>query len=91
MVRLKFAVLPTPGALAAKAKEPVWPLAVSAGAVAMPLAFVVAVVVADPLKVALAPLAGAANVTVTPPNGLLPASFTVACSAVANMVFTVAL
>jgi len=35
---------------------------------------------------ALAPLAGAANVTVTPLTGLLPASFTVACSSVGNAV-----
>ena len=40
---------------------------------------------------ALAPLAGAVNVTVTPATGLFPASRTVACSAVANAVLTTAL
>ncbi len=39
-----------------------------------------AVAAAEPLlKVAPAPAAGAANVTVTPLSGLLPASLTVAC------------
>ena len=57
----------------------------------MPLAFVIAVAVGEPLKAALAPVEGAANVTVTPLTGLLFASFTVACSAVANAVVTVAL
>ena len=56
----------------------------------MPVALVVAVAVADPLKAAPAPVAGALKVTVTPLNGLLLASFTVACSADANAVFTVA-
>ena len=60
-----------------------------AGAVATPLPFVVTLV--DPPKVPLAPLPGAANVTVMPLNGCPPESFTVACSAVANAVFTVAL
>src|SRR5580765_3351053 len=63
------------------------PLAVSIGAVAMPLLLVTAVAVADPLKRALAPFAGAVKVTVTPAIGLLPASRTVACKAVANAVF----
>ena len=60
-----------------------------AGAVATPLPFVVTLV--DPPKVPLAPLPGAANVTVIPLNGWPPESSTVACSAVANAVFTVAL
>ena len=47
--------------------------------------------VADPPNVALAPPAGAVNVTVTPLSKLPPLSFTVACSAVANAVLTVAL
>ena len=51
----------------------------------------VAVAVAEPLKLALAPVVGAVNVTVTPPTGLLPASRTVACSAVANAVLIAAL
>jgi hypothetical protein len=67
-------------------------LAVNTGAVATPLLLVVAVAVAPvPANVPLAPLAGAVNVTVTPLKGLLPASFTVACSAVVNAVLTVAL
>ena len=61
------------------------------GAVATPLALVVAVAVADPLNVAPAPDAGAVNVTVTPLTGLLFASFTVACSGVVNALLTVAL
>jgi hypothetical protein len=51
-------------------------LAVKAGAIATPFALVVAV--AAPAKLALAPLAGTANVTVTPLIGLLLPSFTVA-------------
>jgi hypothetical protein len=66
-------------------------LAVNAGAVATPLPFVTAVAVNDPLNAPLAPLAGAVNVTVTPLTGLLLESFTVACSAVAKFVLTVAL
>jgi hypothetical protein len=42
-------------------------------------------------KLPLAPLAGAVNVTVTPPTGLFPASFTIACSCIANAVLIVAL
>ena len=57
----------------------------------MPLALVTAVAVADPPKVALAPVEGAVKVTVTPLNGLLPASVTVACSAVVKAALTVAL
>lgn len=67
-------------------------MAVNAGAVATPLAFVAAVtVVTLPVKLPLAPVVGAVNVTVTPLTGLLPASFTVACRAVANAVLTGAL
>ena len=66
-------------------------LAVRAGAVATPLLLVTAVAVAEPLNEALAPLAGAVKVTVTPFIGLLPASVTVACKAVAKAVFTAAL
>ena len=43
---------------------------------------------ADPGKVPLAPLDGAVNVTITPLTGLLLASVTVACNAVANATFT---
>ena len=48
---------------------------------ATPLAAVTAVVFDN---TAVGPPEGAVNVTVIPLNGLLPASFTVACSAVAN-------
>jgi hypothetical protein len=65
-------------------------LAVKIGAVATPCAFVVAVFT-PPAKVPLAPLAGAAKVTVTPPTRLFPASFTVACSCAAKAVLIVAL
>src|SRR5579872_7243239 len=65
------------------------PLAVNAGAVATPLAFVV--MVAEPLKEPDAPVPGAANVTATPLSRLLLASFTTACKAVLNAVLTVAL
>lgn len=61
-------------------------MAVKAGAVAIPLLVVVAVVVVDPAKAALAPLLGAVNVTVAPLTKLPLPSFTVACSAVANAV-----
>jgi hypothetical protein len=65
---------------------------VNAGAVATPLLLVVAVTLATPpVNLPLAPLAGAVNVTTTPLNGLLLASFTVVCSAVRNAVLTVAL
>src|ERR1700692_326451 len=65
--------------------------AVSIAEVATPLAFVPAVFT-PPANAPLAPVcAGAVNVTVTPATGLLLASFTVACSAVANAVLIVAL
>ena len=57
----------------------------------MPLALVMTIAVADPPKAALAPVEGAVNVTVTPLTGLLLESVTVACSAVTNPVFTLAL
>jgi hypothetical protein len=49
-----------------------------------------AVAVATPLKVPLAGVVEAVNVTVTPLNGLLPPSFTVACKGVVNALFTFA-
>jgi hypothetical protein len=63
---------------------------VNAGAVATPLAFVFAVFT-PPANAPLAPLPGEANVTVAPLSGLLLLSFTVACSAVPNVVVIVAL
>jgi len=65
-------------------------LAVKTAAVATPKEFVVAVVT-PPANVPLAPLPGAANVTVTPLTGLPPASFTVAWNCVVYAVPTVAL
>jgi hypothetical protein len=65
-------------------------LAVNAGAVAIPLAFVMAVALVDPLNEALAPVVGAVNVTVTPLRGVFPFS-AVACNAVVNRVLIVAL
>ena len=50
-------------------------------AVAVTLVCPWALVTAGVVSVALAPVAGAENVTVTPLTGLLPASFTVTCSA----------
>ena len=66
-------------------------MAVSVGELATPLAFVVAVTVVAPPKLPLAPLPGAVKVTVTPLSALPPESCTVACSAVANALLTVAL
>jgi hypothetical protein len=83
-VRLKFAEVLTPLAVAVTVYPPVVLFAVNDGAVAMPLPFVVTV--AEPPKVPLGPEPGAAKVTLAPLTGLLPASFTVACSAVTNAV-----
>jgi hypothetical protein len=47
---------------------------------------VIAVPVADPLKLALAPAPGPVNVTTTPETGLPPESLTVATSALGNAV-----
>ena len=66
-------------------------MAVSNGAVAMPLVLVIAVAVADPAKEADAPVDGAVKVTVTPLTGLLPRSVTVAASGVVNGAFTTVL
>src|SRR5437870_5242379 len=58
----------------------------------MPVALVLAVAVAElSVHVLLPPMPGAVNVTVAPLTGLPPASFTVACSAVANAALMVAL
>ena len=60
-------------------------LAVKTGAVATPLALVVACAVAPPpANVPLAPVAGAVNVTTAPLTRFPPLSFTVAWKAVAN-------
>src|SRR5260370_14170119 len=60
-------------------------LAVKTGAVATPWAFVAAVFT-PPANVPLAPLAGAAKVTIAPLTGLFTESFTVACSGVGKAV-----
>jgi hypothetical protein len=57
--------------------------------VAIPLAFVTAV--DPPVKLALAPLVGTVNVTVTPLIGVLLALITVACKAVPKAVLTAVL
>src|SRR5579864_3073302 len=62
--------------------------AVGAETAATPRPFVTAVAELDALKTALAPLAGAVKVTVTPLSGLLPASLTVACRGRAKAVPT---
>ena len=64
--------------------------AVKTGAVATPEAFVVEVLM-PPENVPLAPLVGAAKVTVTPGTGLFPESKTVTWSCVANADLMVAL
>src|SRR5437899_2155901 len=83
-VRLKLAVDAKPLTLPTTVYAPAVVLAVSAGAVAWPLLFVTAVAVADDPNIALAPVDGAVNVTVTPLTPFPEASVTVACSAVAN-------
>ena len=65
------------------------PFAVKVGAVARPAASVITVLL--PLNVPDAPEAGALNVTLTPLSGLLPASTTLACSAVLKAVLIAAL
>jgi hypothetical protein len=91
LVREKLAGLATPVTVAVTVYgPPAVLLAVKIAAVATPLAFVTAVFT-PPANVPLAPLPGAANVTVTPLTGLFPASFTVACNCTANAVLIVAL
>lgn len=51
----------------------------------------VVAVLTPPVNVPLAPLEGAVNVAGTPLTGLFPASFTVACSCVANAALIVVL
>ena len=92
LVRLNDADVATPETLAVTEYVPVVTLAVKVGAVAMPLLLVVSVTeVLSPENVPLAPLEGAAKVTVTPLIALPFWSLTVASSAVANAVLTVAL
>ena len=67
-------------------------LAVKVGDVAMPEEFVDTVTeVPAPAKVPLAPLAGAANVTLAPLTGFPPESLTAATNGAANAAFTCAL
>src|SRR5580700_7940312 len=85
-VSKKFAGALTPAAPAVTVYAPAVPLAVNTGAVAVPLAPVVAVFT-PPANVPLAPLAGAVNVTTAPLTKLFPASLTVACSGTVNAAF----
>src|SRR5260221_2005392 len=79
----------TPLAVAVTEYEPATVLAVNVGAVATPLALVVAVALAP--NVPEAPEPGAANVTLTPGIGLENASRTMAFSTGPNAVLTAAL
>ncbi len=73
LVRLKLAEVVAPGADAETVNVPAVAFAVKVEAVATPLEFVTAVVVAVPFaKVPLAPVAGAVKVTVTPLVGVPP-------------------
>src|SRR5208282_2723502 len=83
LVREKLAGVPTPATVAMTMYEPATLLAVKTAEVATPEALVIAVF-APPAKVPLAPLPGAANVTVTPLTALPPASLTVATNGAAN-------
>ena len=88
LVRLKLAGVATPATAAVTEYVPPWPLAVSVVAVAIPFALVIAVTAAELPNLALAPLEGAVNVTVTPLTGAFVRSLTVACKTVAKGVFT---
>jgi hypothetical protein len=87
-VSAKVAGLATPGTDAVTLYEPTMAFAVKTLEVAIPDAFVTAV--APPANVPPAPLAGAANVTVTPLTGFPPLSLTVAMSFAAKAVLIVA-
>src|SRR5262249_46462927 len=86
----KFVGEPTPAADAVTEYVPAVPFAMKTAAVATPDAFVVAVFT-PPANVPLAPLPGAAKVTVTPLTPLPKESLTVACNCVANAVLIEAL
>jgi hypothetical protein len=80
----------SPAAEAVALNWPAVELAVK-GAVAIPLEFVVTVMVVELLLNApLAPVPGAVNVTLVPDTGLPPLSFTVTASALENAVLIVA-
>ena len=92
LVSEKVAGIATPVTDASTVKLPGVELAMNAGEVATPDAFVIAVaVLPPPARVTLAPVEGAVNETITPLSGLLPASLTVAASGLANALLTVAL
>ena len=86
LVRVKFAAVDAPAAVADTVYVPVFPFAVNVEAVAMPFELVIDVVVlvALSLKVPLAPDNGAVNVTSTPLVGT-PAVVTVATSGAAKL------
>lgn len=85
LVRLKAAAFVTPITEAITVYVPSVPLAVKAGDVATPFTSVVAVAVSDEVSenVALGPVAGDVNVTMTPGAGV-PFEVTVATSAAPN-------
>lgn len=88
-VKANVAGVPTPETVAVTEYDPAVVFAVNAGAVATPLAFVVAFTVERfPVKVPRAPVVGAVNVTVTPDMTLFDASRTVTCRFVEKTVLT---
>jgi hypothetical protein len=75
-VRLKVADEAIPATLAVTTKLPPTPFAVRVGAPARPLLSVTALAVVEPLNVALGPVTGTVNVTVTPGTPFVDASMT---------------
>jgi len=92
LVKLKLAGVDTPAIVAVTVYgPPMFPFATKVVEVAMPEALVRSVSVEVAFaKVPLAPVAGAVNVTATPPTGFELASSTVATNGAANAVSTVA-
>jgi hypothetical protein len=80
LVKMKFAAVDTPGAVAVTVNVPELELAVTAAEVATPLESVTAVFI-PPANVTLGQVAGAAKVTVAPVMGLPKPSFSVATRA----------
>ena len=87
----KIAEVEIPDTAARMLYPPAVVLAVTATDVACPIEFVTAVVLNAPPKLALAPVPGAVNVTVTPWTGVPKESVTVAISRFVKAVLTVAL
>lgn len=91
LVSEKLAEVVAPVALAVIVKAPAMRFAAKDGELAWPLDPVTAVTVVEPLKVALAPGAGAVKVTVAPETALPPMSFTTTPSVLENVVLIGAL